>query len=336
MSEPLLRVRELVKHFPVRREKGRIVHAVNDVSFDIQPGESLALIGESGSGKTTVGRCIIGLTAATSGSVQLAGQELTRLSPAEMRKVRSRVQMVFQDPRDSLNPRMRIGSIIEEPLANFTSLSKAERHDRVAEVLRLVQLDRAVADAYPGVLTGGEQQRVGIARALATNPELVILDEPTSELDVSVRGEIVRLLNRLQQELGLAYLFISHDMTAVKEVSDRIAIMYLGEIVEVADTAALLREQFHPYSQALLASVLFPDPDARHSLIQLQGEIPSPIDLPTGCYLHPRCPYSTAHTAEAHPELEDFQGRLVRCWRSREILDDPAGALTTLGAGGAA
>jgi len=327
-AAPVLEVRDLVKHFPVRGERGRLVHAVNGVSFDALPGETLALIGESGSGKTTVGRCILGLTRATSGSITLGGQDVTRLTGNDLRRLRARMQMVFQDPRDSLNPRMRCGQILEEPLANFTNLGRAERRARVQETLELVALAPEVADAYPGSLTGGEQQRIGIARALATRPDLVILDEPTSELDVSVRGEIVRLLRRLQAELGLTYIFISHDMTAVREVSHRIAIMYLGEIVEVAAADELFAEQYHPYSQALLASVLYPDPDIHHSAIALEGEIPSPIDLPTGCFLHPRCPYRTEQTEEHHPELTDHGGRAVRCWRVEEILADPARALT--------
>lgn len=318
-TEPLLQVRSLVKEFPVRHERGRVVHAVTQVSFDMFRGETLGLIGESGSGKTTVGRCIIGLTGATSGSIKLNGSEIVGLSARQMRNLRSRIQIVFQDPRDSLNPRMRVGEIIDEPIRFFTELSKPERKARLREVLDLVQLPADVADRYPVELSGGVQQRIGIARALAPNPELVILDEPTSELDVSVRAEIVRLLRQLQQELHIAYLFISHDLTAVREVSDRIAIMYLGEVVEIASASDIFDEQLHPYSKALLASVLFPDPSRIPGEVSLVGEIPSPVDLPSGCFLHPRCPYRDEQCLSDHPDLAMQYGRDVRCLRVEGI-----------------
>lgn len=328
-QEPLLEVRDLVKHFPVRHERNRWVHAVNGVSLDVFPGETLGLIGESGSGKTTVGRCIVGLAKPTSGAIRLRGQDLHRLSGREIRSVRSRIQMVFQDPRDSLNPRMKVGQIIEEPLLFFTGASNKERAERVEAILEQVQLDRTILSERPRPLPGGVQQRVAIARALASSPDLVILDEPTSELDVSVRAEIVRLLKRLQQDLGIAYLFISHDLTAVKELSRRIAIMYLGEVVESTGVIEMFHEQLHPYSKALLASVLFPDPERPYSSAELSGEIPSPVDLPTGCFLHPRCPYALSRCVAEHPELANQFGRAVRCLRAADIRSGVAVSIGT-------
>lgn len=323
MTPPyLLEVDNLVKYFPIPRERGRVVHAVNGVSLKIAGGETLGLIGESGSGKTTVGRCIVRLARATSGSIRLSGEELTSLSERAMRETRAKLQMVFQDPRDSLPPRIRVKKIIEEPLVNFSPLSKNERRSRVGELLHLVQLDPSAGDKYPQQLTGGAQQRVAIARALATDPDLIVLDEPTSELDVAVRADIVRLLQTLQSKLGTAYLFISHDLTAVKEISHRIAIMYLGEIVEESATDEMFQEQFHPYSKALLTSVLFPDPERHEEVFLLEDEIPSPVDLPSGCFLHPRCPYADDRSRTEHPPLELELGRPVRCWHAAKIRVD--------------
>jgi oligopeptide/dipeptide ABC transporter ATP-binding protein len=316
----ILRVEHLVKHFPIRHSR-ELVHAVNDVSFDMWAGETLALVGESGSGKTTVGRCILKLTDATSGRIVFNDQEITALSQKAFRRFRPQVQMVFQEPYESLNPRMSIRQILDENLLLEGRLDRPARERRVHELLELTHLPLTVGGRYPHELTSSEQQRVGIARALATKPDLVVLDEPTSALDISVRAEIIGLLKTLQRETGVAYLFISHDLTAVREVSHRVAIMYLGAIAEVAPNPAIFDAQLHPYGQALLASVLFPDPDAVRPPVPLQGEIPSPVNLPTGCYLHPRCPFALPICATDRPTLRPFGGeRLAACHRADEFV----------------
>jgi oligopeptide/dipeptide ABC transporter ATP-binding protein len=314
---PTLEVQALVKEFPLGR--GQVVHAVNNVSFAIQKGEALGLVGESGSGKTTVGRCILRLIAPTSGSILFHGQEVTSIPTGEFRKLRSRIQLVFQDPYGSLNPRMRVGRIIEEPLLLAQAMPAAQRQERVRALLDMVRLGAGYHDKYPHQLSDGEQQRVGIARALSTNPELVVLDEPTSSLDVSVRAEILNLLSDLQQELGLSYLFISHDLTAVRRVCHRIAIMYLGKIVEIGETEALFQQPLHPYARALLSSVLYPNPRQQRSRFLLKGEIPSPIDLPTGCHLHTRCPLATPECIVTYPPVkEHLPGRFLSCFHATE------------------
>ena len=280
MAERLLEVFNLVKNFPAGHRKS--VKAVNDVSFHIDRGETLALVGESGSGKTTVGRCILRLIEPTAGQITFAGAQVDTMSADQLRALRPRVQMVFQEPYDSLNPRMRIRRIVEEPILLGGTMTPAQRHDRVAEVLEMVRLGTAAMDKYPHQFSAGEQQRIGIARAIATQPELVVLDEPTSALDVSVRAEILDLLTDLQEDLALSYLLISHDLTAVRRVCHRVAIMYLGKIVERGDAEALFEQPLHPYSRALLSSVLYPDPGEQLSRFLLSGEIPSPIDLPRG------------------------------------------------------
>jgi oligopeptide/dipeptide ABC transporter ATP-binding protein len=323
----LLEARNLVKRFPVRGERSKWVHAVNDVSFSIEEGEAFALIGESGSGKTTIGRCILRTTTPTSGSITLGGTDLTTLSERAMRPWRARVQAVFQDPSDSFNPRWTIGRSIDEVLRNCTSLEKDERDQRIREVLELVHLQPSVAHGRAGRLSSGVQQRAAIARALAPRPELIVLDEPTSHLDVVLRAEVVRLLKELQDELGTAYLFISHDLASVRELSDRVGIMYLGEMVEMASGEDLFARQLHPYGKALLASVLTPDPEVELSDLELSDEIPSPVDLPTGCFLHPRCPYADPERcARTHPPLDPYAGHEVRCLRVDEIDHEAEGA----------
>ena len=316
----VLRVEHLVKHFPIRHSPD-LVHAVNDVSFEVRAGETLALVGESGSGKTTVGRCILKLADATSGRIVFNGQDITALSQKAFRRLRPQVQMVFQEPYDSLNPRMSIRQILDENLLLEGRLDRTARERRVDELLELTHLPRTVRERYPHELTSSEQQRVGIARAIATKPDLVVLDEPTSALDISVRAEIIGLLKALQRETGIAYLFISHDLTAVREVSHRVAIMYLGAIAEVAPNPEIFDAQLHPYGKALLASVLFPDPDAVRPPVSLQGEIPSPVNLPTGCYLHPRCPFALPICAADRPMLRAFGGeRQAACHRADEFV----------------
>jgi len=332
MTCPILTVQDLVKNFPLRGTSD-VVHAVNHVSFEIAAGETLGLVGESGSGKTTAGRCMLRLIEPTSGDICFKNQNITRMSQKEFRQHRSRIQLVFQEPYDSLNPHKAIGWIIGENLYLEGRLNTNERNRRVCELLDMVGLDQKHCDSYPHELTGGEQQRVGIARAISTEPDLVVLDEITSALDISVRAEIIRLLKRLQTELGISYLFISHDLTAVREISHRVAIMYLGEIVEVGPNPGIFERQFHPYGQGLLSSVLYPDPDAPYGKVELKGEIPSPVDLPSGCFLHPRCPFTIDGCATDHPELVkldprnsdpnlEHHGRLAACWRAEEFLKD--------------
>jgi oligopeptide/dipeptide ABC transporter ATP-binding protein len=311
-SGPLLEVRNLVKRFPVR--DGRVLTAVNDVSFAIARGEAVGLVGESGSGKTTVGRCVLRLIEPTSGTLRFNGQEVGKSTGVDLRKLRSKLQMVFQDPFDSLDPRQSLSAAIEEPLSLTTDMARGERKARVADLLRLVGLQQDAAILYPHQVSAGELQRVGIARAIATQPDLVVFDEPTSALDVSVRADILNLLRDLQQRLGMSYLFISHDLTAVRRLCHRTAIMYLGKLVEIGETEELFRAPIHPYSRALLSSVLYPDPAQRHSPFLLSGEIPSPIDLPSGCALHTRCPMATADCARIEPALEEkAPGRQLSC-----------------------
>lgn len=318
MTPPLLTVRNLTKHFPVDRK--RAVQAVNDVSFDLHRGEALALVGESGSGKTTTGRCLLRLIEPTRGEIAFDGIDLVNLDQRAFRALRPRMQMVFQEPYDSLSPRMRIGAIVEEPLKLMGGSSARQRRERVAEMLELVRLSADAINRYPHQFSAGQQQRVGIARALVTQPELIILDEPTSALDVSVRAEILDLLSDLQEELGLSYLFISHDLTAVRRVCQRVAIMYLGKIVETGETEEIFERPLHPYSKALLSSVLYPDPTHELSRFVLTGEIPSPIDLPSGCHLHGRCPWAEPACASAYPPVEVYApGREVFCYRAREM-----------------
>ena len=318
MAERLLEVSNLVKHFPMGRRQ--TVKAINDVSFHIDRGETLALVGESGSGKTTVGRCILRLIEPTEGRITFAGAQVDTMSANQLRALRPRVQMVFQEPYDSLNPRMRIRKIVEEPILLGGDMTPAQRHDRVAEVLEMVRLGADSMDKYPHQFSAGEQQRIGIARAISTEPEFVVLDEPTSALDVSVRAEILDLLTDLQEDLALSYLLISHDLTAVRRVCHRVAIMYLGKIVERGNADELFEQPLHPYSRALLSSVLYPDPSEQLSRFLLSGEIPSPIDLSPGCHLHGRCPWAVDTCNDAYPDAEELlPGRHVACFRAREM-----------------
>ncbi len=313
----LLSVRNFTKEFPIIGSRD-VVHAVNDISFEVHQGEVLGLVGESGSGKTTVGRCVLRLIEPTSGIIEFDGQDVTRLSQKEFRPLRSQMQMVFQDPYESLNPRMTIGESIEEPLILFTKLEPKERKIEVERVLELVRIQPSLASVYPHQISGGLQQRVGIARAIILNPKLIVLDEPTSALDISVRAEIVDLLFRLKEELGLSYIFVSHDLTAVKYISDRIAVMYLGQIVEEGNTQDIFDQQYMPYSHALLSSVLYPDINQKRSNFILSGEIPSPINLPGGCFLASRCPLANERCAQEIELKEVAPGRRARCIRVQE------------------
>ncbi|HJO03178.1 MAG TPA: oligopeptide/dipeptide ABC transporter ATP-binding protein [Acidobacteriota bacterium] len=305
---PLCEVRELKKHFPVLRgflrKQVASIQAVDGVSFDIFPGETLGLVGESGSGKTTTGRAVLQLDEPTSGQVVFEGEDLTRLEPADLRRARRHMQMIFQDPFASLNPRRRVDETIAEPLDIHDIGSPQSRSDRVGELLELVGLDTSFTGRYPHELSGGQRQRVGIARALATSPRFIVADEPISALDVSIQAQVVNLLSDLKDDLGLTYLFIAHDLSMVRHLSDRIAVMYLGRIVELGDRDGIFERPLHPYTQALVAAIPQPDPDAapeRHRA-RLEGEVPSPMRPPPGCRFHTRCPYATDICSEQDPE----------------------------------
>jgi oligopeptide/dipeptide ABC transporter ATP-binding protein len=314
----LLEVRGLKKHFPIRRgvfsRVSGYVRAVDGVDLVLKQGETLGLVGESGSGKTTAGRCILRLIEPTGGSVVFDGIDLLGLSPAEMRKMRRQIQVIFQDPYSSLNPRMKVGSIVGEPLAIHKIASGSDREHRVADLLCKVGLDPMVMRRYPHEFSGGQRQRIGIARALALNPRLIICDEPVSALDVSVQAQVVNLLMDLQEEFSLTYLFIAHDLSVVEHISDRVAVMYLGKIVEVADAESLYRDPKHPYTRALLSAVPVPDPDAKPQRIALKGDLPSPAEPPPGCAFHPRCPVAVEVCSRVEPRLLDSGGgHLASC-----------------------
>jgi len=316
---PLLEVSQLVKRFAIPGSRS-VVQAVNGISFSLAPGETLGIVGESGSGKTTVGRCILGLTDISGGSIHFNGTDLLTTRRRNPASLRGQIQIVFQEPADALDPRMRIGSCIAEPLVAL-GVPSAERSERVAEALDLVGLARRTLQLYPAELSGGQQQRVGIARAMITRPKLVILDEPTSALDPTARAEIIELLVGIQKKLGTAYLFISHDLSTVRFVSHRIAVMYLGMIVEQGEAASLFAQPRHPYSVGLLSSVLLPNPHLRPPLnVSLSGEIPSPINLPTGCFLASRCPFVVdACRARIPPSADLGDTHLVHCIRHDHV-----------------
>jgi oligopeptide/dipeptide ABC transporter ATP-binding protein len=313
-DELILEVRDLVKHFEVGGGllggASAVVKAVDGVSFSIRRGETLGLVGESGCGKTTTGRCILQLERATSGQIRFEGRELTRLDQAELRAVRRRMQVIFQDPYSSLNPRMTVGQIIAEPLAVHRIVpARRARETRVKELLSHAGLLPAMAHRYPHELSGGQRQRVGIARALAMEPSLIICDEPVSALDVSIQAQIINLLEELQAEFGLTYLFVAHDLSVVRHISDRVAVMYLGKIVEITDRKSLYEDPQHPYTKALLSAVPIPDPavEAGRERMVLGGEVPSALHPPTGCVFHPRCPIAIDDCRAVIPELREIR-----------------------------
>jgi len=322
-TDVILEVRNLVKHFPIGGgwlgRPSAVVKAVDGVSFTIRRGETLGLVGESGCGKTTTGRCVLQLERATSGQVIFEGRDLTALSESELRRVRRRIQVIFQDPYSSLNPRMTVGQMIAEPLAVHGIVAhRSARAARVQELLRQAGLLPAMADRYPHELSGGQRQRVGIARALAMEPGLIICDEPVSALDVSIQAQIINLLEELQAELGLTYLFVAHDLSVVRHISDRVAVMYLGRIVEITDRKSLYEDPQHPYTKALLSAVPIPDPEieARREHVVLGGEVPSPLNPPSGCVFHPRCPIAIDQCRRGVPELREVKpGHLAACIR---------------------
>ncbi len=313
-AAPLLQVRDLQVHFPIRaglmRRQVGAVRAVDGVSFELQAGETLGLVGESGCGKSTTGLAALRLLEPSGGSVHFEGVDLCGLPPRELRQMRRRMQMVFQDPHASLNPRMTVGSIVGEPLDVHAIGSRAERRERTQELLALVGLSPSFINRYPHEFSGGQRQRIGLARALALNPRLIFADEPIAALDVSIQAQVVNLMADLRARLGLSYLMVSHDLSMVRYLSDRVAVMYLGRIVEIGSRDAVFDTPRHPYTRALLSAVPVPDPKRERSRIRitLQGDVPSPANPPMGCHFHPRCPMATARCREEAPTLAASPG----------------------------
>ena len=318
MGEVILEARNLVKKFPIGRS-GTFVNAVNGVNLSIQKGEVLGMVGESGSGKSTIGRTLLRLTEPTSGQILFDGQDITSLSVKHVRPLRKNMQMVFQDPWSALNPRMKIGDLISEPMRIHLDISRSECKDRTEILAQRVRLSTDFLNRTPSALSGGQLQRVCIARAIATNPKLIILDEPTSSLDLSVRAGILELLQELRVETEAGFLFISHDLGTIKLVSDRIAVLYLGHVVEEVPKDKLFSNPSHPYSQSLLSAHLPSDPDANLQRLTLQGEIPSPINLPPGCSFHTRCPVSVPECKSTRPKTEEISPmHMASCLRLRD------------------
>jgi oligopeptide/dipeptide ABC transporter ATP-binding protein len=315
---PVLEVRDLKKHFDIRhgflRRAGGVVHAVDGVSFSIAPHETLGLVGESGCGKSTVGRTVLRLIEPTAGTIQLDGRDITRLGRQEMRGYRPQMQIIFQDPFSSLDPRMSAGDIVAEPLRVHRMASGRALKETVASLFDRVGLRRAQMDNFPHQFSGGQRQRIGIARALALKPKLIVADEPVSALDVSIQAQVLNLMIDLQRELGLAYLFISHNLAVVEHISHRIAVMYLGRIVEYTDKTTLFTRPLHPYTESLLLAVPVPDPRVKRQKRLLQGDVPSPINPPSGCHFHTRCPYAVERCRVESPALREVKpGQLVAC-----------------------
>lgn len=320
MTDKLLQVEGLIKLFPL--DKHSAIYAVNDVSFEIGRGETLGLVGESGSGKTTVGRCVLRLINPTAGQIKFDGQDLLKVPDEPLRKMRHRMSLVFQDPYMSLNPMRTVRQTVEEPLIIQGNLERYAREERVLEMLSAVNLSERYLERYPGEMTTSEQQRLAIARAIVTHPAFVVVDEATSNLDARARAAVLDVLIELQEDLGISYLFISHDLTAVQRISHRVAIMYLGRIVELASTEAISNKQLHPYSRALLSAVLYPDPTRKLEPFVLEGEIPSAINPPDECPLVGRCPFVLPECRSGMPPLVEIEpGHWSACYRSSEFVE---------------
>lgn len=324
----IVEVNDLKVHFPIRagifKSVKGTVKAVDGVDFEVRRGETLGLVGESGCGKSTIGRAMIRLREPTSGTVRFDGVDLGSLSPEALRKMRRRMQIIFQDPYGSLDPRMTVGSIVAEPLETHGLAEGEAKRERIAELLRLVGLDPAYVQRYPHEFSGGQRQRIGIARALAVEPEFIVCDEAVSALDVSIQAQILNLLSDLQREMNLAYLFIAHDLAVVRHISDRIAVMYLGQIVEEAETDDLFAHPLHPYTRALLSAIPVPVPKRVRTHIPLKGDVPSPINPPSGCHFRTRCPLATAECAESRPPLVEIRpGHHAACFHIDRIEELP-------------
>lgn len=320
MSEPILKVKGLKVHFPVSGgflAKKQIVKAVDGVDFEISKGETFGLVGESGCGKSTTGRALVKIYEPTAGKVIFDGEDITKIRGTKLKEFRRDMQMIFQDPYASLNPRMTVGEIIREPMdIHGVFDTKEERENRVRELLEIVGLKPDHIRRYPHEFSGGQRQRIGIARTLALNPKFIVCDEPISALDVSIQAQVINLLEKIQKEMGIAYLFIAHDLSMVKHISDRIGVMYLGNIVEIGEADDVYHEPLHPYTQALLSSVPIPDPETARSKkrIVLEGELPSPINPPSGCVFRTRCPKATERCAKEKPTLKNVGNRQVACF----------------------
>ncbi len=329
-DDVIIKIRGLKKYFPIKRgvlrRKVGDIKAVDDISFDIKRGETLGLVGESGCGKSTAGRTILRLHEPTDGQVDFNGRDLTDLSKSEMRHARRDLQMIFQDPYSSLNPRMTVGSIIAEPLVIHGIGDSKSRKKRVKDLLELVGLNPYYVTRYPHEFSGGQRQRIGIARALATNPSFIVADEPISALDVSIQAQVVNLLDDLKKELGLTYLFIAHDLSMVRYISDRVAVMYLGKIVELGSRDDVYEHPLHPYTQALLSAIPMPDPEleGKRQRIILEGDVPSPANPPKGCRFHPRCGYATDICSQEDPEFRNLgtsdQPHMVACHHADQFV----------------
>src|ERR1700674_3087038 len=324
-DSPLVEVRNVKKYFPITAgvfsRHVADVKAVDDVSFAIKRGETLGLVGESGSGKTTIGRCILRLTEPTAGEILFEGNDITRIKPKEMRALRREMQIIFQDPYASLNPRMTVGEIISEPLKIHHLARGKEVDEKVNDLLKTVGLAPYHVNRYPHEFSGGQRQRIGVARALAVSPKFIVADEPVSALDVSIQAQVVNLLEDLQEQFSLTYLFIAHDLSVVRHISDRVAVMYVGKLMEIATRDELYKRPLHPYTQSLLSAIPIPDPriEARRERIILEGDIPSPVKPPSGCRFHTRCPIAYDRCVTEVPELLEYKGHFVACHKVQEL-----------------